>query len=331
MRNLTNSQYKNFKTMCRLTQTQLSNLLVKFLRKKNYDVIATEDYIIGIGDIPIALVAHMDTVFVEEARDIYYDKEQSIMWSPQGLGADDRAGIFAITEILREGYKPHVIFTTDEEVGCIGAQKLVHQMPEKPFEMKYMVQLDRRGSVDCVFYDMDDEKFEQYIASFGFVPAVGTFSDISVIAPKWGVGAVNLSVGYKNEHTTSETLNIHNLLETIDKVKQMLLSAETAPTFEFVSPYSLGFWDEFYSEECDFCKKSFYPYEVILALTADGQGYVGVCPDCVVGRVNWCTECKEAYVKNPNQKKAECPACKAKKKKGDKITNEYFKSRVGSN
>lgn len=46
------------------------------------------------------------------------------MWSPQGLGADDRAGIFAIIQIIKSGLRPHIILTTDEEVGGVGADLL---------------------------------------------------------------------------------------------------------------------------------------------------------------------------------------------------------------
>lgn len=55
------------------------------------------------------------------------------MWSPQLLGSDDRAGVYAIIQIIEAGYKPHVIFTTDEEIGAVGAQKLIEDFPECPF------------------------------------------------------------------------------------------------------------------------------------------------------------------------------------------------------
>ena len=43
--------------------------------------------------------------------------QKNVMISPDGLGADDRAGVFMIMNIVKAGFRPHVIFTTDEE-GC---------------------------------------------------------------------------------------------------------------------------------------------------------------------------------------------------------------------
>ena len=91
------------------------------------------------GDIPIALVAHMDTVFKKPPEEIFFDQKHNVMWSPQGLGADDRAGVFAIVQIVRSGLKPHVIFTTDEECGALGAMALAKL--DCPFtELKYLIQ-----------------------------------------------------------------------------------------------------------------------------------------------------------------------------------------------
>ena len=71
---------------------------------------------------------------------------------------------------------------------------------------KAIFQLDRRGSDECVFYDCDNPDFIKYVESFGFKEAYGSFSDISIIAPAWGVAAANLSVGYYLEHSNAEYL-----------------------------------------------------------------------------------------------------------------------------
>ena len=116
-----------------MNQRQLLVLMTKYLRKHKYRVKATKQYIIAEGELPVCLVAHLDTVEKKPPSDIFYDKEQGVMWSPQLLGADDRAGVYAIIQIIEAGYKPHVIFTTDEEIGALGAQKLIEDFPECPF------------------------------------------------------------------------------------------------------------------------------------------------------------------------------------------------------
>lgn len=331
MQRLSKDDYKLFKTLASLTQEGLRRTMVNYLGKKYTDVIATKDFIYAPGAIPIALVAHLDTVFAKPPTNIYYDKEQGIMWSPQGLGADDRAGVFAIIKILQSKFRPTIIFTTDEEKGCLGAEQLVKAYPEPPSEIKYIIQLDRRGTVDCVFYDCDNEEFVEYVENFGFIEAIGSLSDISVLCPEWGMAGVNLSIGYENEHSELETLNTFALLNTIEKVKNML-SVEEVPYFKYIpSPYSwygryyrnyskYGLWDNGYYT-CHKCKKELAEYEAIPAVNDWGEE-VCFCGDCCVDNVDWCDECQTGYVVSTEEKKKMlikgekrarlCPSCKAK-------------------
>ena len=156
------------------------------------------------------------------------------MWSPEGIGADDRAGVFAIVEILKRGLRPTIILTTDEEIGGVGASKLVEDIPEAPCKLNFLIELDRRGSEDCVFYDCDNPFFEDYIEDFGFITNWGSFSDISYIAPKWGMAAVNLSIGYEHEHSKSEILNVSWMFNTIYKVCNILENVHEEDVFEYI-------------------------------------------------------------------------------------------------
>jgi putative aminopeptidase FrvX len=81
-----------------------------------------------------------------------------VIWSPDALGADDRAGVFAIIKILQSGLRPHIIFTTDEETGGYGAKALTSNAC--PFQdVRYFIELDRQGALDCVFYNCDNKHF----------------------------------------------------------------------------------------------------------------------------------------------------------------------------
>jgi hypothetical protein len=296
--------------LCKLSQAQMRNFLITFLRSKYETVTVTAHYLIAHGEIPICLVAHMDTVFAQPAMDVYYDKQKNVMWSPQGLGADDRAGIFAIIQILQSGLRPHVIFTTDEEKGCVGSMMLATK--KVPFkDIRYFIQLDRRGSKDCVFYDCDNPDFTAYIESFGFEEAIGSFTDISMFCPDWGIAGVNLSVGYLNEHSISETLMVDDLLNTIDKVHTMLTVPENdIPFFEYIelkynAAYGGRFWSQFYKSgdcKCDGCGQWFYAEEVFDAIGLD-ESVKHYCPDCIVDHMYWCKKCGNAY---------EAPAAKGK-------------------
>ena len=226
---MTNEEIASLKKLCLLSPQGLHRQLVFALRDYGYgvnDLIITRQYIMAAGDLPVCLIAHLDTVFDQEKhkeKEIYVDTEHQVMWSPQGLGTDDRAGVFAIISIIQSGLKPHIIFTTDEESGGLGASALVKDFLDCPFKnANFLIELDRAHEKDCVFYSCENKDFEDYIIDFDFEYAIGTFTDISIISPRWGIAAVNLSVGYYQEHSSGEHLVIPYLLETIEKVKKIL-------------------------------------------------------------------------------------------------------------
>jgi hypothetical protein len=302
MRLLKDNDLKTFEQLCGLSQNAMIKTLSTYLKSKYKRVVANKDYIYAIGDIPIALVAHMDTVFTRPAQNIYYDRQKNVLWSSEGLGADDRAGIFAIIQIIRQGLRPHIIFTTDEEKGCIGADKL-GRIPCPFKDLRYIIQLDRRGADDCVFYDCDNKQFVDYIEYFGFVEAIGSFSDICSICPEWKVAGVNLSIGYQNEHSIGETLHVGHMLHTIDKVCKML-QEEDIPSFEYIPLVSsFGNWHKYVKvtprepvddTHCHFCGKEYLPEELIpVNLKNFKRGYT--CIDCLSGKVDFCNSCGEAY------------------------------------
>lgn len=269
---MNNEDLKLLGYLLKLNQKQLLKKTKKVLKKNYNKVVATEDYVYAVGDIPIALVAHLDTVFSWPPENIFFDKNQKIVWSPEGLGADDRAGVFAIFKILQTGLRPHIIFTTDEERGGLGASALVDNK-KCPFEnLNYIIELDRRGSDDCVFYDCDNPEFSNYISNFGFKVQQGSFSDISFICPEWKIAGVNLSIGYYNEHSLKEYLKIEETYATIEKVKNMLQEVNI-PKFEYIEKIN-----SYLYEKCAFCGKHYSIYR--MDLIPNNNYYDYICFDC---------------------------------------------------
>ena len=321
MRTFNTNDYSMFEHLVSLKQPSLLKTVEAFLRRRYDKVVVTKEYIYAVGDIPIALVAHLDTVFSTPPKTIYFDQRKNVLWSPEGLGADDRAGVFAIIKIIRAGLKPHIIFTTDEEAGALGATALIEQVPEPFAKMKYIIQLDRHGICDCVFYDCDNDDFVKYVEQFGFIEAYGSFSDISEICPAWKIAGVNLSVGYQDEHSVAETLHIGPFLATIERVTKMLQDANNAPSFKYVpNPYALQWnllqksaWETDGWYRCNKCKKSFTEYELFPVKCLDGKTHF-YCPDCVVGNVSWCTICGDAFEPADENEKI-CKDCQ----KGERV------------
>ena len=336
LKTLSNNEFKLFDSLCRMSQDALRKTMSAFLNKYYKRVISTKHYICAEGDIPIALVAHMDKVF-DVPSEIFYDNVRNVMWSPTGMGADDRTGVFIIVQLIKEGLRPHIIFTTDEEKGCVGASILAGQ--KCPFkDLRYIIQLDRRGTNDCVFYDCDNKEFTEYVEGFGFSEAIGTFTDISNICPKWKVAGVNLSVGYKEEHTKQERLYITPMFATLKKVKKMLTQSEI-PSFEYIeSKWYYGGYEKMfarlggytgydsylYDEDiCDYCNKIFLPQELIGYQDKNGF-YKQVCTDCFI-KLNtaWCSICNDCYelpqgVEVKEGQTTLCPSCKKKLERASK-------------
>ena len=336
MKTFKNSELKTFEQLASLKQSSLKKVLASFLKKHYPKVIHTKEYIFAEGDIPIALVAHMDTVFKAPPEEIFFDPVKNVMWSPDALGADGRAGIFAIVQIIRSGLKPHVIFTTDEEIGGLGASKLAEL--DCPFsDLKYVIELDRKGSNDCVFYDCENPKFTEYVESFGFEYSFGSYTDICEFCPTWKIAGVNLSIGYRDEHSVSEVLFVGRMYSTIEKVKKMLADAvNLTEPFEYIpSPtrynyaYGMNWYDwgsSVYGHDvskCRQCKKYFMEEELFPVVMLD-KTTAFFCPDCLVDHVGWCKECQSAYQKYSPEAPSEgiCPLCEdLKEKKTNVVVN----------
>lgn len=302
MINMKNNDFHTLKQILELNQNQLKDVMYKLLKKNYKNIINHSAYICAEGTIPIALVAHLDTVFSSPPKNIFYDQEQQVMWSPQGLGADDRAGVFAIIQIIQSGLRPHIILTTDEETGAIGAGLLAKN--GNPFkDLRYIIQLDRRGPNDCVFYNCNNVEFIEYVESFGFVEAYGTFTDISVLCPAFGVAGTNLSIGYIGEHTYMETFSLNAFSKTVDKVKKML-AEKVIPKFDYTE-FSKG-------SICGICNKGFFTNDLIPFIRKNGQ-IDSICGNCIVNNVNWCALCNHPYEpKQKNNSPAQlniCPIC----------------------
>jgi len=163
-----------------------------------------------------------------EAFKVFYDREQNVMWSPHKLGADDRAGCFGIVEAymsLPDNLKPNLLFCDEEESGGIGAKEAFTLFRDYLKESLLFIEIDRRGTNDCVFYCQEPKVFTDYIESFGFKKATGSFSDVASISGPLGICGVNVSAGYYREHTTEETLYVNALNRNIIKVINIIKDA----------------------------------------------------------------------------------------------------------
>lgn len=182
-------------------------------------------FIMGDGNgATIHLNSHMDTVAKCEADKRITISESGVYRAINSdgqygvLGADDRAGIATILTILN--FKDlldfngtiKVSFYREEEIGCVGSSNSDLGFLK---DVDFSITFDRHGSSDIVIGGMgqpfacdevgvwlDDLSRKQ---GFEFTPCEGGISDACTVS-ETGVNAINLSVGYYNEHTTNEYL-----------------------------------------------------------------------------------------------------------------------------
>ena len=89
---------------------------------------------------------------------------------------------------------------------------------------------DRRNGHDFKTYNVGTKTFEEYITQMtGYQASDGPgVTDIGVLCD--AICGVNLSVGYRDEHTPQETLDTQEWLHTLSMARQWL-STEELPIF----------------------------------------------------------------------------------------------------
>lgn len=235
---------KKFEDFCYMTQKEVKTYMKKYLTSKKYEVIDEDGFLYAKGDIPVLLVAHMDTVHEEQCKTIV--RAGGRMSSPQGIGGDDRCGIFIIANIIR-AQRCSVLLCEDEEKGGIGASKFAKTEYIKNLGVNFMIEFDRRGNNDAVFYSCDNKDFTNHVLdNTGFKEATGSFSDISVLMPASKLCGVNLSSGYYNAHKDTEYVEYNEMLDTMSAAIA-LIKAECPEPFEYVAK-TYGRYNSSYSQ-----------------------------------------------------------------------------------
>lgn len=229
---------KEFEKICRMSQKSLKNHVKQMLKKTHDDVTVADGYVYAQGKFPVLLVAHMDTVHKKLPNMIVYDQTQDIISSPNGIGGDDRAGVYMIFEILKL-FNCSVLFCEDEEVGGIGAGKFAKSELASELHFNYIMEFDRANANDAVFYSCANDEFEKFITKDFYKTNYGTYSDICDVAPALGCAAVNLSCGYYKAHTKDEYVVLSEMENSIRAACDILARTSHDDKFEYVEDESV--------------------------------------------------------------------------------------------
>lgn len=235
-------------------------LFAALLEKYGDRAIACRDqFILVPGEAPVLLLAHLDTVHEERVREII--REEDRLSSPQGIGGDDRCGVYAITKVYDlAAVKPWLLYTCNEEIGCVGARHFAAlydcaAFPKRIMDglagVKCLIEIDRKGSNDAVYYDCFNPAFEDYISGKGFVTEWGSSSDIKQIGPVMNRASVNLSSGYYNAHRLYEYIIPSQVENTIRRVLEIVADSLSSDFPVYVhqgrdDPEDLDGWGDWY-------------------------------------------------------------------------------------
>lgn len=201
-------------------------------------------YIEGTRPDKVLMIAHVDTVWkdCEKLNPIYHEglfssqnRQTGVTKSGKpyvagiGIGADDRAGVALLWRLKDLGHS--LLLVSGEENNCLGSSALMSMetAPEIMNDHQFMIEFDRRGRNDLVFYNVGSEKFVEYcVGKTNYKPANGSWTDVCVLATN--ICALNISVGYTGEHTPNEILNMRWWLRTALTVENWL-SKPNLPKF----------------------------------------------------------------------------------------------------
>jgi hypothetical protein len=205
---------------------------------------------------PVCLVAHTDTVWPGPGRLAWCGDGRGRSAVPdRGIGADDRAGCAALWRLRDSG--AGLLIVPAEEDGCVGSRHVARYhrdiLEDQVFGM--FMQFDRRGVNDLVYYDANPADLDHDLTSGpfnGYAEAVGSFSDVSVLAPALGVVGVNVSIGFDAEHTPQESIDPLVWAMTVRNAAAWLRETRTRGGIRYVyrdARRNAGHWYDSYDDD----------------------------------------------------------------------------------
>lgn len=139
------------------------------------------------------------------------------------LGADDGAGMWLLLEMIKAGVHGTYIFHRGEECGGIGSRHMEKYEIEFLSQFTHAIAFDRRDASSIITYQLDrccSDKFADDFSGYLYelsdslieleLDSTGVFTDTANyigIIPE----CTNISVGYHNEHTANEWLDLSYL------------------------------------------------------------------------------------------------------------------------
>lgn len=184
-------------------------------------------------------VHNLDTINVVEEEKLNAQGEHKLSLKaynndgkPTGIGGDDKCGVYACLELLKELPYLKAAFFVSEETGCHGSFKA-----DKSFfkNVGYAIQFDAPENwmitEKCwgtVLFDRNSDFFEHCnsVLTESFPPQIRYFShpytDVYALKEQFDFSCINISIGYYNYHSVNEYVVVEDVYNGINVGKKMI-------------------------------------------------------------------------------------------------------------
>lgn len=196
------------------------------------------------------VVAHTDQVQERHAKDFVVLESNGVMmgYSPskheqQGLGADDKNGIWVALKCLQKYEVMKCAFFYGEEVGCLGSERA-----DMAFfaDCRFCIQCDRRNGGDLITDVWGQMCSDEFLYAtgyemFGYKPTHGLMTDVATLKSNgMKCSAVNLSCGYYEPHTDHEFTDVAELVNCLDFVQHIIANCTSKYDYDMPAKKSWG-------------------------------------------------------------------------------------------
>ena len=191
--------------------------------QKDHNVYITK----GRGTYP-CVVAHLDQVQRNHSSDFRVLELDGRLFGfsaknarQEGLGADDKNGIWVALKCLERFDNIKVAFFHSEEIGTVGSGEADMKFFK---DCRFVIEADRRNGGDLITDicgDICSQEFKDDIAEIadvhGYKETSGMLTDVETLSDNGlGLSCINFSCGYYNPHTDQEYTVIEELENCLD-------------------------------------------------------------------------------------------------------------------
>lgn len=233
-------------------------------------------YALAGAELPLRTRRVKSTTSDEVRHEIFIDG--------QGIGADDKLGVYISLQLVKKFEKIKAVFFVEEEIGMLGSKEL-----DKEFfnDVAYVIGWDSpdllRAAWKCsgtqlFTADFYKNHLREVVKRWGFKDTnfhSEPFTDVVQIREKTGVLCMNFGNGGYNAHSSDEYLVIEHVNHACGMGEDIIKSVGNKKQFKFTKTYArTADGVSYYDDETE-CNKLFGTYSSSYGYGYNGGSYNG--------------------------------------------------------